>query len=126
MPLSEDEQRILHEIERNFYEQDPEFAKEVATETVYRHSGRIIRVAAIAFLAGLIILISQFANNVAVGFAGFLIMFGSGYVIERNVRRIGRAGLQEVTHNIREQGGLGDSMTSARSRLRRRFQRDED
>ena len=37
MPLSEDEQRILQEIERNFYDSDPAFAREVSTTTLYRH-----------------------------------------------------------------------------------------
>ena len=34
MPLSEDEQRILHEIERRFYEHDPEYAKSIESTTL--------------------------------------------------------------------------------------------
>ena len=30
MPLSEDEQRILHQIEQQFYESDPDFAYNVS------------------------------------------------------------------------------------------------
>ena len=40
VPLSEDEQRILHEIERRFYESDPAFASQVSQTTLYRHAGR--------------------------------------------------------------------------------------
>ncbi|HAF67718.1 MAG TPA: DUF3040 domain-containing protein, partial [Acidimicrobiaceae bacterium] len=34
MPLSDDEQRILHEIEKEFYDSDPEFAREVGETTL--------------------------------------------------------------------------------------------
>ena len=40
MPLSEDEQRILQEIEQQLYASDPELAREVSSTTVYRHAGR--------------------------------------------------------------------------------------
>ena len=35
MPLSDDEQRILSQIEQQLHETDPALAKEVATTTVY-------------------------------------------------------------------------------------------
>ena len=42
MPLSEDEQRILHQIEQQFYESDPAFAQQVSQTTLYRHAfGRV-------------------------------------------------------------------------------------
>ena len=42
MPLSEDEQRILNQIEQQFYESDPAFAQQVSQTTLYRHAfGRV-------------------------------------------------------------------------------------
>ena len=38
MPLSEDEERILLEIEENLYESDPDLASEVSETTVYTKS----------------------------------------------------------------------------------------
>ena len=38
MPLSEDEERILLEIEESLYESDPELAREVSETTVYTKS----------------------------------------------------------------------------------------
>ena len=35
VPLSEDEERILKDIEREFYENDPAFAREVSETTLY-------------------------------------------------------------------------------------------
>ena len=40
MPLSEDEQRILHEIEQQFYETDPALARAVGSTSLYRHAFR--------------------------------------------------------------------------------------
>ena len=34
MPLSDDEQRILHEIEKEFYDSDPEFARSWGNQPV--------------------------------------------------------------------------------------------
>ena len=43
MPLSEDEQRILKEIEANLNETDPRLVQEVSETTLYRHSARAIK-----------------------------------------------------------------------------------
>ena len=123
MPLSEDEQRILHEIEQQFYESDPAFAREVGKTTLYRHAGRNLKWAAAGFFCGFLLLIVAFASSLLLGFAGFLVMLASAIVFERNLRKMGRAGWQQVTgnmkaHNLRE--GLGD----AGRRLRKRFKRE--
>ncbi|MEN3316173.1 MAG: hypothetical protein V7605_2407 [Acidimicrobiaceae bacterium] len=124
MPLSEDEQRILHEIEQSFYESDPAFAREVGKTTLYRHAGRNLKWAALGFVCGFVLLLVAFASSLILGFAGFLVMLGSAVVFERNLRKMGRAGWRQVsdtmkTHNLRE------SMGDAGKRIRKRFKRDE-
>lgn len=123
MPLSEDEQRILREIERTFYENDPEFAGKVRSESLYRHAGRNLKWAALGFLLGLAVLVLWFASNVFLGFVGFLLMLGSAFVFERNLRRMGKAGLQQLTHSVRARG-LSEAFGDTRKRLRQRFRRD--
>ena len=123
MPLSEDEQRILHEIEQSFYESDPAFAREVGKTTLYRHAGRNLKWAALGFVCGFVLLLVAFASSLILGFAGFLVMLGSAVVFERNLRKMGRAGWRQVsdtmkTHNLRE------SMGDAGKRIRKRFKRD--
>jgi len=123
VPLSEEEQRILHEIEQQFYESDPAFAREVGKTTLYRHAGRNLKWAAAAFFLGFVLLIATFASSPLFGFAGFVVMLGSAIVFERNLRKMGRAGWQQVTgtvkvHNLRE--SLGD----AGKRIRKRFKRE--
>ena len=124
MPLSEDEQRILHEIERSFYEHDPAFAKGVRETSLYRHAGRNCKWAALGFVGGLVVLLVSFAANRFLGFFGFLFMLGSALVFESNLRKMGRAGWKDMTRTVRERGFpsvLGDT----RQRLRERFKKDE-
>ena len=124
MPLSEDEQRILHEIEQQFYESDPAFAREVGSTTLYRHAGRNLKWAAAGFFCGFALLVASFASSLALGFAGFLVMLACAFVFERNLRKMGRAGWQQVTSSMRAghvRGYFGD----AGRRLRGRFRHDE-
>src|SRR2546421_156855 len=97
VPLSDDEQRILHEIERQFYEQDPAFARQVGSTTVYSHAGRNLKWAAVGFVTGLVLMITLFVSSLALGFIGFAVMFVSAVVFERNLRRMGKAGWHAVT-----------------------------
>jgi hypothetical protein len=43
VPLSEDEQRILSEIEEQLYESDPALAREVSQTTIYSHAFRNLK-----------------------------------------------------------------------------------
>ncbi|MGE0877646.1 MAG: DUF3040 domain-containing protein [Acidimicrobiia bacterium] len=124
MPLSEDEQRILHQIEQQFYESDPAFAQSVSQTTLYRHAFRTIKWAVLGFVAGLVFLLLTLRVHFAVAFLGFLVMLGSTFVVERNARKLGRAGLQQVTASVRS-GRLKDSLGGASERVRGRFRRGE-
>ena len=104
MPLSEDEQRIINEIERSFYESDPAYANKVRSTSLYRHSGRNLKWAGVGFVVGLLVLITSFASSLLLGMTGFLVMLGSAFFFERNLRKMGRAGWQQVTESMRAAG----------------------
>ena len=124
MPLSEDEQRILHEIEQQFYESDPAFARGVGKTTLYRHAGRNLKWAAAGFLMGFALLVTAFASSLFLGFVGFLVMLASAFVFERNLRKMGKAGWHQVTGGF-SGGNLREYMSDTRKRMKRRFRRDE-
>ncbi|MDQ6797477.1 MAG: DUF3040 domain-containing protein [Actinomycetota bacterium] len=124
MPLSEEEQRILHEIEQQFYESDPAFAREVGKTTLYRHAGRNLKWATLGFVCGFVLLLVSFASSLLLGFAGFLVMLGSAVVFERNLRKMGRAGWRQVSDNMKTHN-LRESMGDAGKRIRKRFKREE-
>lgn len=125
MPLSEDEERILKDIEREFYESDPAFAREVRETTLYRHAWRNIKLSLVGFVAGLVLLVLALASSYLVAFGGFLVMLACALVIERNARKMGRAGIETMTKNIRAGNGLRDYLGTSSERMRERFKRDE-
>ena len=99
MPLSEHEQKILAELEESLSKQDPKFAKSVRETNIYAHSLRQIRWSLVAFVAGLVILVAFFSQVTLVGVVGVAIMFAAAVVIERNIRRIGKASLRDVARS---------------------------
>jgi hypothetical protein len=124
VPLSEDEQRILHEIERRFYEHDPEYAKSIESTTLYRSLGRNCKWAALGFVAGLVILMVSFASNILLGGFGFAVMLVSAIVFTQNLRKMGRAGWQQMTEQMRSHS-VNDVLGDTRRRLRERFKRED-
>ena len=97
MPLSENEQNILNEIERQLVESDPRLAREVSETTVYRHALGSMKWIAAAFVVGLGVMISGLTVHFMLGFLGFLLMLIAALGFERNLRLMGRAGLHSVS-----------------------------
>jgi ABC-type multidrug transport system fused ATPase/permease subunit len=124
MPLSEDEQRILKEIEDNLSETDPRLVQEVSETTLYRHSARAIKWAVVGFVAGLALLLFTFTRVLLLGVLGFLIMLACLLVIERNVRKLGKAGLESLASSMRG-GALKNVFGNASRRWRERWRRDD-
>jgi hypothetical protein len=124
MPLSEDEQRILTEIEANLSVTDPALVQQVSETTLYRHASRAIKWAAFGFVAGLLLLIFTFTRVLALGVVGFLVMLGCLLVIERNVRKMGKAGFESITTSMRG-GALKGKLGDAGRKWRERWRRDE-
>jgi len=89
VPLSENEQRLLDQIERALYAEDPKFASTVRTSDLKTHLLRRIRRAAALLTVGLITLVVGVAASlVAVGVAGFVVMLVAGLVIARSLTRM--------------------------------------
>lgn len=126
VPLSEDERRILDEIEERLTESDPELAREVSSTTVYTHAVRNLKWAGVLFLLGIgaMVIMLFFIGNPVLAFGGFLIMLGAALWFERNARRLGKAGVDQLTQSMRA-GGLKDYFGSTGERMRERFQRDD-
>jgi hypothetical protein len=125
VPLSEDEQRILQDIERNFYEQDPSFARAVSRPGLYRHAARNAKLAAVGFVLGLTVILASFTVVPLVAFVGFLVMMASAGFFAQNIRRIGSAGMLDVAESERGQQ-VSSTVRTTRSRLRHPFHRDAD
>ena len=125
MPLNEEEQRILAEIERQFHAHDPESAKRISSTTLQRYLARNSRWAALGFIVGLIILLAGFASSWIIGIFGFLIMVASAVVLIQNLRKMSRLGLEQVSRSINARN-LSQTMDDFGRKLRRRFNSDDD
>ena len=123
MPLSEDEQRILQEIEQQLYDSDPQLAREVSSRTIYRHAGRNLKWAGLGFVAGLVLMVLT-VETLPLAFGGFLVMLGSAVLFERNLRKMGRAGWHQWTESM-SASGMRDYFGSAGERVRQRFKKEE-
>ena len=87
MPLNENEQRILEEIERQFYEEDPELARSVAegARRTRFQPGR--RIAVAAFVVGLVVMLASFTSSAWVAAAGFVLMLAAAGWFVTSLRR---------------------------------------
>lgn len=125
MPLNEDEQRILQEIEDQFYATDPGLAQQVSETTIYRHAARSIKWAALGLVVGFALLVATFQGSLLLGFLGFVGMVASAFVIERNLRKMGKAGLDAFSASMRGER-LRTMFGDAGRRMRGRFNRGDD
>ncbi len=101
MPLSENEQRILAEIERHLEETDPGLARNVGKSSIYRHAVGSLKWSILGFVVGLAIMVATLRVHYLVAFGGFVIMLVAAVGFERNLRMMGRAGLAQVSSAFR-------------------------
>lgn len=127
MPLSEDEERILSEIEHQLRASDPDLARHVGETTVYSDPLRRTRLAVVGLVVGLAVTVFLlFAVNAYVAFVvGFGTMFASAYHLERNIRHLGRVGLHQMADAVRS-AGVRDMFGASSGDDDRDEQRDGD
>jgi hypothetical protein len=74
MPLDDNEQKILEEIERQFYDEDPELAR--AVERIERPSRVGVRLSVFGVILGLVIVIA-YVSTTLVAVLGFALLVAS-------------------------------------------------
>ena len=90
VPLSDNEQRILRQIEEQL-EQDPTFA-----QRGYRLSRRRSALIGLGLVIGLAITIGGLAVNFVVSFAGFVLVLVTATMLESELRVLGRDRLGQL------------------------------
>jgi hypothetical protein len=86
VPLSDHEQRLLEQIERALYAEDPKFASSVRASDLRTHYRRRLMRASIGFVFGLAILVTglvlsgSYVRVVGIGVGGFAVMLVSALV----------------------------------------------
>jgi hypothetical protein len=110
MPLNEHEQKILDEIERQLYEDDPKLAEMVAKAVRSGRDRWKMRLAAVLFLVGAVVMFASFTQSWIIAGIGFLVM----------VATAGWMALTARAARIDSAGGTGDLL----QRLQKRWRRD--
>ncbi|MCC7075962.1 MAG: DUF3040 domain-containing protein [Acidimicrobiia bacterium] len=119
MPLSEEEQRILREIEAQFHADDPKLAREVAQTSVYSHTGRQLKFAVAGLVGAMAMMVFFLAlQSILLTVLAFIGAFACGVWAWYSFRRMTKAGLNDLRRRSR---------TMWEGRLtRNRLRRDED
>ncbi len=93
MPLSEHEQRLLDQIERALYQEDPKFASTVRATDLRTHMRRRLRRAAFVLVLGFVLLLTGVViSQPAIGIAGFIVMVGALLLAMTSWKRLGTPG----------------------------------
>jgi len=95
MPLSDHEQRILQEIEKKLREEDPRLADAVSRASPYTHAVRRIRLGALAFVAGFVMLM-LFPISIWIAIVGFGLMLSAALFVYQLLKSMGRDQLREA------------------------------
>lgn len=134
MPLSEHEQRLLDQIERALYAEDPKFASTVRGARLRRPSRRrrlqgiALFVLGVALLVLGVILPLKPGGVPVVSLLGFLVMFFGALLTLSAIRHGGREG-EEATEGPDSGGGTPKARRSSFSqrmedRFRKRFEEE--
>lgn len=103
MPLSEDEQRILREIEEQLH-RDPNFARDLSP--VRQGSRRSLLMAVIGGVVAVAVCVLLLGTSPYLAFVAFLGALAAVVVAERHLRALGDEAMQRVT-NLRRNAQQG-------------------
>jgi hypothetical protein len=136
VPLSDHEQRLLDQIERALYQEDPKFASTVRSTDLRTHMKRRMRRAGFLFALGVVLLLGGLVNNQPpVGIGGFVVMVAALALALSSWKRLGTApsqgGLRAVgsdrpARTKRSKSGTAASGGSILNRLEERWKRRWD
>ncbi|MBB5933471.1 DUF3040 domain-containing protein [Streptomyces zagrosensis] len=119
MPLSEHEQRMLEQMERALYAEDPKFATALEGSGLRTYTRRRVYQAVAGFLVGIALLMAgMVAQQIWISVVGFLVMLGCAVLAVTGWRKAPKPGEQAQAQTQ----GTGDGGAAA-SRRPSRHQR---
>ena len=127
MPLSDHEQRLLEQIERALYAEDPKFASTVSSTDLRTHAKRRVRRAVVLLVLGMgLLLAGVMTTQVALGVAGFcLMLFALVYAASQYKKVTARPDLR-VAGSDRPAGRRKSKKAPMLQRMEERFRRRFD
>lgn len=108
MPLSEDEERILSQIEQELYATDPGLARQVGRPVEGSHQRRDVVLAVAGLVAGLVLTVALLGvNPLAAWIFGFGLMCVAAVRLESALRFRMRESLRSAASAVRSYGVRG-------------------
>ncbi|MBL3668744.1 DUF3040 domain-containing protein [Streptomyces sp. M2CJ-2] len=131
MPLSEHEQRMLEQMERALYAEDPKFASALEGSGLRTYTRRRVYQAIAGFLVGIALLMAgMVAQQVWLSVVGFLVMLGCAVLAVTGWRKAPKPGEQaagaEGSTGLPQSGRQGRQRRSVMNRIEERWQRRRD
>ncbi|MEV1048599.1 DUF3040 domain-containing protein [Streptomyces sp. NPDC049916] len=112
MPLSEHEQRMLEQMERALYAEDPKFATALEGSGLRTYTRKRVYQAVAGFLVGIALLMAgMVAQQIWISVVGFLVMLGCAVLAVTGWRKAPKPGEQQ-------QAAAGGGESGARRRPR--------
>jgi len=88
VPLSDEEARLLQQLEQSLAAEDPEFASTLRGSRLVARTRRVAVLSALGFLAGIgLLLAGVMVPQTVLGVIGFVAMLGSAYLFVTSYRR---------------------------------------
>jgi Flp pilus assembly protein TadB len=116
MPLSEHEQKLLEQLEKQLHEDDPKFANSMGSDAGRSWSTRHVVIGVLCALAGVfLLLVGVTLQNIFVGVLGFIVMGGGVYFATMRSSQPGVKGAKSGT------GKAGKPRNSFMSSLEERW-----
>lgn len=127
MPLSDNEQKLLEQMERALYAEDPKFASAMRGANRRRGAGRRLVIGGVGIVLGLVVLVfAVSAGNILVGLLGFVCMLG-GTAYAVSSQRRGPLGVVNQAGGVRPPvKGKARSKAGFLQRLEERWDRRRD
>ncbi|MER5751129.1 DUF3040 domain-containing protein [Streptomyces sp. NPDC002088] len=126
MPLSEHEQRMLEQMERALYAEDPKFASALEGSGLRTYTRRRVYQAVAGFLVGIALLMAgMVAKQVWLSVVGFLVMLGCAVLAVTGWRKAPKPG-EQPAGSPPHAGRQGRPKRSMMDRIEQRWQRRRD
>jgi hypothetical protein len=136
VPLSEHEQRLLEQMERALYAEDPKFASSLRGKDPRSNFRRRVLLAVIVFVLGVVLLMTGLvAQLIPVSIVGFVLMLGSAFFAVTSYRAVTTAsqlgvvdpsGVRRPPHSTAAAGRRPKTSGGFMARMEERWNRRRD
>jgi hypothetical protein len=127
VPLSDEEARLLHQLEQSLAAEDPDFASTLRGSKFMAHNRRIAILAVLGFIGGLVLLFAGAVSAMTwLGVVGFVAMLATAYLFMNAWKRgIGRSSEEPARSSGKPAKPTGTFVDRMEERWQRRRDGDE-